>query len=43
MSTFLGKLVRTTNPAAPSPTWEIVANGLRNGAGRSTARRATCT
>ena len=30
MSTFLGKLLRTANPTAPSPTWEIVANGLRN-------------
>jgi glucose/arabinose dehydrogenase len=30
MNTFLGKLLRTANPTAPSPTWEIVANGLRN-------------
>ena len=30
MGTFLGKLVRTAYPAAQSPTWEIVANGLRN-------------
>lgn len=30
MSTFLGKLVRTANPSAAIPAWEIVANGLRN-------------
>ena len=30
MSTFLGKLLRTANPTAPTPTWTIVANGLRN-------------
>ncbi len=30
MDTFLGKLLRTANPTASSPTWEIVANGLRN-------------
>jgi glucose/arabinose dehydrogenase len=30
MNTFLGKLLRTANPTAPTPTWEIVANGLRN-------------
>jgi len=30
MTTFLGKLVATANPTAPTPTWNIVANGLRN-------------
>ena len=30
MSTFLGKLVRTSSPTAATPVWEIVANGLRN-------------
>jgi glucose/arabinose dehydrogenase len=30
MSTFLGKLLSTANPTAPTPTWTIVANGLRN-------------
>src|SRR5712692_6535510 len=30
MNTFLGKLLRTANPRAANPTWEIVANGLRN-------------
>jgi glucose/arabinose dehydrogenase len=30
LSTFLGKLLRTANPTAANPTWEIVANGLRN-------------
>jgi glucose/arabinose dehydrogenase len=30
MSTFLGKLVATGNPTAPSPAWSIVDNGLRN-------------
>jgi glucose/arabinose dehydrogenase len=30
MNTFLGKLLRTGNPTAATPTWEIVANGLRN-------------
>jgi len=30
MSTFLGKLLRTANPTAPTPSWQIVANGLRN-------------
>ncbi len=30
MSTFLGKLLSTATPTAPTPTWTIVANGLRN-------------
>ena len=30
MSTLLGKLVATANPTAATPTWTIVANGLRN-------------
>lgn len=30
MSTFLGKLLATANPTAATPTWTIVANGLRN-------------
>ena len=30
MNSFLGKLVRTANPAAANPIWEIIANGLRN-------------
>jgi glucose/arabinose dehydrogenase len=30
MNTFLGKLLSTANPTAPTPTWTIVANGLRN-------------
>jgi glucose/arabinose dehydrogenase len=30
MNTFLGKLLATANPTAATPTWAIVANGLRN-------------
>jgi glucose/arabinose dehydrogenase len=30
LSTFLGKLLATANPTAATPTWTIVANGLRN-------------
>jgi glucose/arabinose dehydrogenase len=30
MNTFLGKLLATANPTAATPTWNIVANGLRN-------------
>src|SRR5258708_5527192 len=30
LTAFLGKLLRTGNPTAATPTWEIVANGLRN-------------
>src|SRR5438105_447738 len=30
MNTYLGKLLRTFNPTAATPIWQIVANGLRN-------------